>query len=218
MKETFKNHRVKAVLIASGGLLFLLICLWYIYPLPLLQSALGFRQNESLGAINTLREGEEASSIETTEEDEVIILKADFEVTVPETYMGRDFDPFQFAKENAPLDSLIPRSTEAIVRDVHHMTHGAIVAKEKWGYLTLNDENIFTLLTELSAVENQKPVERRMINMLSNWYHGDVASIDEDHNFLWDWEGGTIGKASGMDWNGVEEDILQRAIQNDYKP
>jgi len=92
------------------------------------------------------------------------------------------------------------------------------VARDKWGYLTLNDENIFTILTELAAVENPSFVEKRMIEMLSNWYHGDVGSIDKDHNFLWDWEGGTIGKASGMDWDGVEEDILQRAVQNGYKP
>ncbi len=164
-----------------------------------------------------LREGEDSASIETTSEGEAITLNPDFEVKVPSRYMGKDFDPFEYAKQNADTEAISPRSTEAIVRDVHHMTHGAIVARDKWGYLTLNDENIFILLTELAAVVRRNHVEERMVDMLSNWYHGDVGAIARDHNFLWDWQGGTIGKANGMDWDSVEEDIVQRAIQNRFK-
>lgn len=218
MKKILTNNRFKAILIVSVTLILILTSIFILNNSKVVQSVLGNNENEGLGEIENLREGEEGTSIETTEEDEEITLNADFEVKVPDRYKGRDFDPFQYAKDNADIDSISPRSTEAIVRDVHHMTHGAILAKDKWGYLTLNDENIFTILTELAAVDSPNIVEERMIHMLSNWYHGDVGSIDEDHNFLWDWEDGTIGKASGMSWDGVEEDILQRSIQNNYKP
>ncbi len=177
----------------------------------------GNENNEGIGGVEEIREGQDGSSIETTSEGEAITLNPDFEVKVPSRYMGRDFDPFEYAKQNNDTDSISPRSTAAIVRDVHHMTHGAIVAKDKWGYLTLNDENIFILLTELAAVDSRNHVERGMIDMLSNWYHGDVSGIDEDHNFLWDWQQGTIGEAKGMDWEGVEQEIIERAIENGYK-
>lgn len=218
MNKVFQSDRSKAIILIGATLGLLLTLFLVLINLPILQSVLGSDENQGPQTIENRREGQESTSVKATEDDEEITLQADFEVPVPAEYKGRDFDPFQYAQENGSLQSISPRSTAAIVRDVHHMTHGAIVAKEKWGYLTLNDVNIFTLLTELAAVENLSFVEKQMVEMLSNWYHGDVGSIDEDHNFLWDWEDGTIGKATGMDWDGVEEDILQRAIKNGYKP
>lgn len=218
MNKVFQSDRSKAIILIGATLGLLLTLFLVLINLPILQSVLGSDANQGPQTIENRREGQESTSVKATEDDEEITLQADFEVPVPAEYKGRDFDPFQYAQENGSLESISPRSTAAIVRDVHHMTHGAIVAKEKWGYLTLNDVNIFTLLTELAAVENLSFVEKQMVEMLSNWYHGDVGSIDEDHNFLWDWEDGTIGKATGMDWDGVEEDILQRAIKNGYKP
>jgi hypothetical protein len=34
--------------------------------------------------------------------------------------------------------------------------------------------------------------------MPKKWEAGDFSSIDKDHNFLWDIEGGNIGKAKGI--------------------
>ncbi|NBG87866.1 hypothetical protein [Isachenkonia alkalipeptolytica] len=126
MKEVFHRDRFKAVLLSGVTLGLLLVLFLVLNNLPMLQSVLGNDENEGPREIESLREGEEGTSVEATEEEEEITLQADFKVPVPEDYRGRGFDPFQYVKENADVASISPRSTAAIVRDVHHMTHGRL--------------------------------------------------------------------------------------------
>ncbi|WP_268872885.1 DUF6241 domain-containing protein [Neobacillus fumarioli] len=35
-------------------------------------------------------------------------------------------------------------------------------------------------------------------DILERWAAGDFSQIDKDHNTIWDLQGGTIGKATGM--------------------
>lgn len=84
---------------------------------------------------------------------------------------------------------------ETILEIMNQMTHQKVIASDKWGAIEMNQKNIDTLLYIIE--ENNFINEDLLKEILDKWKAGDFSEIVEDHNTIWDLQGGTIGKATG---------------------
>ncbi|MEH6993716.1 DUF6241 domain-containing protein [Neobacillus drentensis] len=99
-------------------------------------------------------------------------------------------------------------STEFKVIDVmHQMTHQKVRAEDKWGAVPMTDDTIQQVyeLVTISNFENKI----RLLNILENWKKGDFEDIDEDHNYFWNLQGGTVGQAYGKLSPAEEEEFIK---------
>ncbi|SHG18724.1 DUF6241 domain-containing protein [Ornithinibacillus halophilus] len=79
---------------------------------------------------------------------------------------------------------------------IHGMSHQKVRASEKWGFYEIHPDRIQWLLDGLEEVDlNHEDIYREI---LEKWAASDFSTIDDDHNAIWDLQGGTIGKATGI--------------------
>ena len=99
-------------------------------------------------------------------------------------------------------------SKHSILATLHKMTHQKVAAGEKWGAVEMTDENI---QKALDAVKTMNHVESdEIIEMVERWQQGDFSRIDDDHNFIWKLQGGSIGKAYGIMTEEQEKEFIQK--------
>lgn len=92
------------------------------------------------------------------------------------------------------VDSL---TEDKIQNYIHKMTHQKIIAEEKWGYYEITEERIEWLLKGVKLADD---LENRDVynRILTKWEIGDFSEVDKDHNTIWEMQGGTVGKATGI--------------------
>lgn len=95
-----------------------------------------------------------------------------------------------------------------IVREIHFMSNSLIQAGDNqvWGTVEVNKANIDRLIPMLDQV----PVNTRtkkLREIVGRWQQGDFSQIVEDHNFVWDLLGGTVGWAKSANDKAVAEAI-----------
>lgn len=123
---------------------------------------------------------------------------------------------FEQALEDRKLaESLVQvRSLAEIKKDMHHMTHEVIIADQKWGRKPLTEENINMLILELELLEPEEvrdqSIKNKLIEILYKWKDGDLSTADEDHNYIWKLQGGTIGKATGVNHSAIPTWAVER--------
>ncbi|MEN2767848.1 DUF6241 domain-containing protein [Ornithinibacillus xuwenensis] len=87
--------------------------------------------------------------------------------------------------------------TDAIYQEyIHGMSHQKVKASEKWGFYGIHPDRIEWLLNGLEEVELRHEELYRRI--LEKWYQGNFATAADDHNAIWELQGGSIGKATGV--------------------
>lgn len=95
------------------------------------------------------------------------------------------------------------------VRDyIHGMSHQKVVAEKKWGFYGINTTRIEWLLKgveEASDLKNQD----LYITILTKWKEDDFSTVDQDHNAIWELQGGTVGKATGIMTNEEEREYVE---------
>jgi hypothetical protein len=109
-------------------------------------------------------------------------------------------------------------SQDAVIEVMHKMTHQKVKAKEKWGAIPMIDDTINQVY---NIVENSEFEQKDdLLAILHKWKKGIFSEIDDDHNYFWTYQGGTIGKAYGIMskseegtfiLNNFKEDILSEA-------
>ncbi|MED3563383.1 DUF6241 domain-containing protein [Bacillus xiapuensis] len=101
-------------------------------------------------------------------------------------------------------------SQEAVIEVMHKMTHQKVKAKEKWGAIPMIPDTINQVY---QIVNNSKfPLKDDLLKILEKWKKGDFEEIADDHNYFWEQQGGTVGKANGT-MTKAEEEIF---IQNNF--
>lgn len=117
-----------------------------------------------------------------------------------------------------PTQSSEPKGTKQTGRDekavwdeMHKMINTKIVADEIWGKITITPEKIASLISEVEK-SNYK-TRKDLLNMLNRWMEGDYRKAVEDHNFLWDQLGGTIGKAKDLN-EKTKEEMIEKYREN----
>lgn len=91
-------------------------------------------------------------------------------------------------------------SDQEVTRIIHLMSHQKIVAVdgEKWGGIKITKERINSLLTIIDKNEIVLEDADEYRAILNRWKDGNFSHAVEDHNEMWNYEGGTIGKASRL--------------------
>ena len=102
-------------------------------------------------------------------------------------------------------------SEEAVIEVMHKMTHQKVKAKEKWGAIPMIPDTINQVYT---IVENSEFAQKAdLLAILGNWKKGIFSEVDDDHNYFWTYQGGTVGKAYGIMSQSEEETF----IRNNFK-
>lgn len=81
---------------------------------------------------------------------------------------------------------------------IHHMTHQHVEAQPKWGEVVTTPQNIENLLTIVQANQDAYEYSDFYIDVLEKWEQGDFSNSVEVHNTIWNWHGGTIGRATSL--------------------
>ncbi|RWR12169.1 DUF6241 domain-containing protein [Siminovitchia fortis] len=103
-------------------------------------------------------------------------------------------------------------STQEEVIDVmHKMTHQKVRAEQKWGAIPMIPETI----NDVYEIVSKSSFERKesLLEILERWKNGDFSKADEDHNYFWTYQGGTVGKAYGIMSKNEEAEF----IKNNFK-
>jgi len=108
--------------------------------------------------------------------------------------------------------ALTDSSTEdEVVQVMHQMTHQKVKAKEKWGAVPMLEDTINQVYSLVAKSDFEHKTE--LLAIVDKWKNGDFEGIDEDHNYFWKLQGGTVGKAYGI----LSEQEEEEFIKNNYK-
>lgn len=117
----------------------------------------------------------------------------------------KKMEGLEFA-QSVPEDA----SEAAVMAMMHKMTHQKVIASEKWGIIQMNQESISKTKQLLLASDFNSKEE--LLEMISRWEKGQFDQVDEDHNFIWELQGGSIGRATGI----LTEQQEQQFIENNF--
>lgn len=78
---------------------------------------------------------------------------------------------------------------------IHNMSHQKVEAKVKWGHTQITQAKVDRLL-EVSKESNYK-FKELYIEILEKWSKGDFSHAVEDHNAIWEMQGGDESRNSG---------------------
>jgi hypothetical protein len=98
-------------------------------------------------------------------------------------------------------------SDQEITRIIHLMSHQKIVSVdgEKWGGIVITKERINSLLTIIDKNRDVLEDYDTYRSIVERWKDGNFSHAVEDHNDMWNFEQGTVGKASRLATPGEEK-------------
>lgn len=104
--------------------------------------------------------------------------------------------------------------TESFFQDMlHKMTHQKVRSDEKWaGHLRITDERIAEMQAVLNNIEGTSKEYDHFDfyeRTLKAWGRGDFDNAVEVHNTIWDWKGGSVGKAKGLLSKAEEKQYIE---------
>lgn len=79
---------------------------------------------------------------------------------------------------------------------LHEMTHNKVYADVKFGSRPLTPDSIAKLI-EIVQINSYQD-EKFYLETLSAWQEGNFSNAVNVHNTIWNWHGGTIGKAQRL--------------------
>ncbi|TWT05905.1 DUF6241 domain-containing protein [Planomicrobium sp. CPCC 101079] len=119
----------------------------------------------------------------------------------------------EVSKESNAGGSEEDMDEKRIQKYVHLMTHQKVEAKEKWGAVEITPENIENLLTIVEMNQDQYEHAEYYKEVLTQWQKGDFSNAVEVHNYIWQLNGGTVGRATGL----LDEAEEQAYIKKHFK-
>lgn len=85
---------------------------------------------------------------------------------------------------------------DEVIEVMHHMTHQKVISDDKWGLVEMNSENINEVYEIVK--DSDFSLKRHLLRIVTRWKEGSFENVDQDHNFFWEYQGGTVGKATGV--------------------
>lgn len=99
-------------------------------------------------------------------------------------------------------------TTEAEIIDIiHKMTHQKVKAEDKWGAIPMSGHTVSQVLEFLD--KSNFASKEYLIDIAEKWEQGDFQTVDNDHNYFWHWQGGTVGQAYGIMISAEEEEFIK---------
>jgi hypothetical protein len=94
-----------------------------------------------------------------------------------------------------------------IIEIMHKMTHQKVKAEDKWGAIPMSDHTVSQVLEFLQ--KSNFASKEDLIDIAEKWKNGDFQTVDYDHNYFWQWQGGTVGRAYGIMSSAEEEEFIK---------
>lgn len=94
-----------------------------------------------------------------------------------------------------------------VLNYMHGMSHQKVEAEEKWLHYEMTNERIQFLIGVVESDRYEK--SDLYLDILNRWAEGDFSKADKDHNAVWNLQGGTIGKATGVLSTEEEKQYLE---------
>ncbi len=86
-------------------------------------------------------------------------------------------------------------SEAEIISTMHRMVHQKVKSSEKWGFIEMTNKEIRGAKNAVESSTNFK-YKTELLSTLERWEKGDFSQTVEEHNFLWEIQGGDTGKAT----------------------
>jgi hypothetical protein len=134
-------------------------------------------------------------------------------VTAPEVIITKSVDKetgeetFKITEPNeTDIEKELPysMSEKSVQQVIHDMSHQKVGAKDKWGAMPLTPERVNRLIEVIK--ENNYYSSNVYLEILNRWAKGDFSQAVEDHNIIWDLQGGNVGEAQRL-LSPVEEKL-----------
>lgn len=89
-------------------------------------------------------------------------------------------------------------SEKDIINEIHLMSNSLIVAGDKqvWGTEDITKAKVEKVLKEIDQLPASTRT-KKLREIMVSWQQGDFSQIVDDHNYVWDLLGGTVGMATG---------------------
>jgi len=115
-------------------------------------------------------------------------------------------------KGNMSVDNIVKFETvkeypkNEVAGYMHELANGLIIAKddEIWGEREMNKENIATVLKMAKSLPKSEQTDN-WIAIIKTWQKGDFSNIVNDHNTVWTFLDGGVGRAVNVKIKKVEE-------------
>ncbi|HDR8182804.1 TPA: PRK06770 family protein [Bacillus thuringiensis] len=98
-------------------------------------------------------------------------------------------------KEKKVAEEALQISEGEIISTMHKMVHQKVKSAEKWGFVEMTHKEISNMKRD---IENSTGFQYKMklFSIINRWEKGDFSQTVEEHNFLWEIQGGDTGKAT----------------------
>ncbi|MED4206315.1 DUF6241 domain-containing protein [Neobacillus mesonae] len=103
---------------------------------------------------------------------------------------------------------------DAVIDVMHKMTHQKVKAKEKWGAVPMIPDTIQQVYEIVSKSHFDKKED--LLAILEKWQKGQFDEVDQDHNYFWRYQDGTIGKANGILSKEEEQKFMANNFGEDF--
>ncbi|UYL93873.1 hypothetical protein PK21_gp30 [Geobacillus phage vB_GthS_PK2.1] len=115
-------------------------------------------------------------------------------------------------KKDSDFDVTIEWSDAQVQGAIHKMSHQKVLADVKWGAIKITKKRLETLSKIID--QNKDHLEHYDLyrDILDRWLEGDFSRADEDHNAIWELQGGTIGKAYGVQTKEEEQEFIKNTF------
>lgn len=100
------------------------------------------------------------------------------------------------------MDLTMQSKEHEVIQVMHAMSHQKVIAEPKWGAVPLTKANMEVIRDIVYLKE-----------IIERWLAEDFSKIDEDHNYFWKLQDGTVGKATGILTAKEEKAYIERAYQ-----
>lgn len=101
-------------------------------------------------------------------------------------------------------------SDDEIAVIIHKMSHQKVEADEKWGAIRITEDRLKALSDQIEVEKDNLANYDLFRSIVDSWMDGDFSRVDEQHNDVWNMQGGTIGKATGILTKQEENEFIDQ--------
>ncbi|GAE93296.1 hypothetical protein JCM21714_2367 [Gracilibacillus boraciitolerans JCM 21714] len=102
-------------------------------------------------------------------------------------------------------------SESAYMDTLHQMTHQKIYADQKWGAVEITEERMELMLN--IAEESNFTHRDFYIETLTSWQNDNFSNAVEVHNYIWEQQNGTIGRATRMLTDEEQQQYIEKYFE-----
>ncbi|MGG3561577.1 DUF6241 domain-containing protein [Neobacillus rhizosphaerae] len=131
--------------------------------------------------------------------------------TSPEDEESKQTDKIGGVQYDIGIDNT--SSEYKVIEVMHKMTHQKVKAYEKWGAIPMMQDTINRVYEIVSNSDFDR--KDQLLAILEKWKAGNFSAVDDDHNYFWQYQGGTVGQAHGILSKAEEETFILNNFGDD---